>query len=234
MRRRSLLLALAPPSLAALPHVPLAVGEHGAAEQWGPLFGLLERAAGIRWDIRPLPWPRAQAFAERGGGLIFGVSRTPQRERRFAFSRPAVEVMSWALVRQGEAANLQREGFAQRTLCMARGSSYPENFAARGIAVGRWLDSDQGDPATLRMLLAGRCDAAVLTLAGRDAAMVSQRLPVLGLDLKGLEVLPRPLLGSPLHFATGLHSPWRAQLRRIDAALGREQRAIEQLMRAQR
>lgn len=231
MRRRSLLLSLTPPALAAPPAVPLAIGEHGAAEQWTPLFDLLAHSARLRWDLRPLPWPRAQAFAEQGQGLIFGLSRTPERERRFVFSQPAVEVMSWALVREGEEAAL-RDGFAERTLCMGRGSAYPATFAARGIAVGQWLESDQGDPASLRMLQAGRCDAAVITAAGRDADSVARRLQGLGLNLSGLMLLQRPLMGSPLHFATGQRSRWRPQLQALDAALHRERRAIDQLLRA--
>ncbi|MFN4116841.1 MAG: hypothetical protein ACK4F7_10145, partial [Inhella sp.] len=76
MRRRTALIAF--PALAiAAPRVPLAVGEHGAPQHWAPLFDLLATAAGWRWEIHPLPWPRAQAFAQRGAGLIFGLASNP-------------------------------------------------------------------------------------------------------------------------------------------------------------
>ncbi len=232
MRRRHALLPLLAPLCAAeaAARVPLAVGEHGAAQQWAPWFELLAAAAGLQWELQPLPWPRAQVFAESGAGLVFGLARTPQRLQRFVFSLPVLEVASWALVRQGEAGTF-RDGFAQRTLCMARGSSYPTGFAERGIAVGQWLESDQGDPATLRMLLAGRCDAAVLTVLGQDAAAAARRLQDSGIDLQGVELLTQPLAATPLHFATGLRSPWRRALQRVDEALQRERRALDRLLR---
>lgn len=234
MRRRHLLFCWGSPAAATAAgepkSVPLAVGEHGVEAQWGSLLDWLARVAGLRWELHPLPWPRAQAFAESGRGLIFGLARTAQRQPRFVFSQGSVELGTWALVRQGEAAALS-SGFAQRVVCMGRGSAYPSSFAERGIAVGRWLESDQGNPAATRMLLAGRCDAAVLSVAGRDAATVLRRLPSLGIDTRGLELLPRPLMSTPLHFATGLRSSWLPQLRRVDAALLRERAAIERLMR---
>lgn len=214
----------------AAPRVPLAVGEHGGHRAWLPLFALLAQGLDIEWDLRPMPWPRAQAFAEQGEGLMFGLARTPARQARFVFSLPVAAVATWALVRRGEArAMAGAEGLRKRTVCMARGSAYPDSLRGQGIAVGRWLESDQGDPGALRMLAARRCDVALVTLPGRQPERVREHLQAVGMPLQGLELLSQPLLDTPLHFVTGQRSPWRELLARLDALIQLERRRIEQL-----
>ncbi|MBH9579473.1 substrate-binding periplasmic protein [Inhella proteolytica] len=232
MRRRPLLLlplGAALPARAA-PRVPLAVGEHGGHRHWLPLFALLAQALGIEWDLRPMPWPRAQSFAEQGGGLMFGLAHTPARAQRFVFSQPAALVHTWALVRAGEGAALAApQSLRERTVCMARASSYPDTLRAQGIAVGQWLESDQGDPGALRMVRARRCDAALVTLPGRQPERVRRLLLEVGMPIEGLELLPRHLGDTALHFVTGVESRWRSLLAQLDQALTRERRHIEQL-----
>lgn len=230
MRRRPFLLlsALVPVAGAQGERVPLAVGEHGVESRWKALLDHLAQRAGVQWRILPMPWPRAQAFAEAGEGLMFGLNRTREREPRFAFSLPVITVQTWLVVRAAEAGQFG-DGLAQRSVCMARGSAYPSVFADRRVAVGRWVGANQGDPAALRMLLAGRCDAAVLTLPGPDAAMVQRRLAFYGLDASGLAVLPKPVTDSPLHLVTGHQSPWLPLLRRFDPILQQDRALIDHL-----
>lgn len=232
MRRRHVLpLVIALPGVArAVPRVPLAVGEHGGQLHWRPLFALLAELLEIEWDIRPMPWPRAQSFAEQGEGLMFGLARTPAREKRFVFSSPVARVPTWALVRQGQVHAMSgRAALRTRTVCMARGSSYPESLRSQGIEVGQWLESDQGDPGALRMLAAQRCDAALVTLPGRQPEQVRARLRAVGMPLEGLELLVPPLQETALHFVTGHRSRWRDLFARLELAIGREQARIEQL-----
>jgi len=233
-RRRLTLLGLglvAVPAWAR-PRVPLAVGDHGGHQHWMPLFERLAQAIELEWELRPMPWPRAQTFAEQGEGLMFGLARTPAREARFEFSLPVTVVRSWAAVRRGAAAQLAPPGaLAERTVCMARGSSYPDTLRAKGVPIGQWLESDQGDPGALRMLAAGRCDAAVLTLPGGSAELASRHLARIGISMAGLELLQRPLQETPLHFVTGLRSPWGWVLGRLNEALQRDRRLHETLQR---
>ncbi len=219
-------------SVWARTRVPLAVGDHGGHQHWMPLFELLARAVTLEWELRPMPWPRAQAFAEQGDGLMFGLARTPAREARFAFSRPVAVMRSWAVVREGEAHALGRPGgLAERQVCMARGSSYPDTLRAQGVPIGHWLESDQGDPGALRMLAAGRCDAAVLTLPGATAELATQHLAAIGVPTAGLELLSQHLQQTPLHFVTGRRSRWRWVLVRLDDTLQRDRRLQETLQR---
>lgn len=232
MRRRPLLVlpVSAAPSVWAAPRVPLAVGEHGGHRHWLPLFALLARALGIEWELRPMPWPRAQSFAEQGGGLMFGLARTPARTGRFVFSQTAALVHTWALVRAGEGAALAApQGLRTRTVCMARASSYPDTLRAQGIVVGQWLESDQGDPGALRMVKARRCDAALVTLPGRRPERARRLLLEVGMPIEGLELLPQHLGDTALHFVTGVESRWRPWLAQLDQALTRERRHIEEL-----
>lgn len=231
MRRRLALTAmLAPPVWATAGDVPLAVGEHSVVARWQTVLSHVAQRVGVRWQYQPLPWVRAQAFAETGQGLMFGLGRTPERETRFVFSRPVVTVQTWVVVREADQHTFG-DGLAQRSACMARGSAYPGVFADLGVPVGRWVEVNQGNPAALRMLQAQRCDAAVLSLPGPDSQAVKQRLEGYGMDASGLAVLPRPITQAPLHFVTGHRSPWLPLLQRIDEVLRKDRARLDRLAR---
>ena len=99
---------------------------------------------------------------------MYGLSRTPQREKVLLFSLPIWTNHTWAVVREGEQASIKRYGDLNgQVVCWARGSSYGELFSLAGL--GR-MDAREAsdDDGALRMAGAGRCRAALITLETDD------------------------------------------------------------------
>lgn len=212
--------------------VPVFTGDAATAPGWkSRVLDLLGTAAGIRWDIQAAPWPRAQSLAEQGEGLIFAVRRSPEREARFVFSRPVLNLSTWALVRVGQAAAWDREGLPRNLrVCAARGSHYADVLPLRPDV--RWLESDQGDNGAVRMLLAGRCDLTLITGRGADGDSAWRSMRIEGLPVDGLEALERPLKQTPLHFATGHRSVWREVLPALDRAIAQHRAGLDAIANA--
>lgn len=232
LSRRWLLPALfCPAAWAEERRVPVFMGDTAVTGWKSQVLELLGPSAGVVWETRTVPWPRAQALAERGEGLIFAVRRSPDREKRFVFSRTVLSLSTWALVRVGQAARWDREGLPRGLrICAARGSAYSD--AMRALQGASWLESDQGDTGALRMLLAGRCDVTLITGRGADGDSAWRSMRIEGLPVDGLEALARPLSETPLHFATGHASAWREVLPALDRAIAMQKAGLDAIARA--
>ena len=95
------------------------------------LLSYIEKETGVRFERNFVPWKRALQSAIDGKGIVFGASKTPERERSLAFSEPIYSDNVWIITR-----------------CDAR-FNYHGVTDLKGKKVGLIRDSDYG-PDILR------------------------------------------------------------------------------------
>ncbi|MDR7272395.1 ABC-type amino acid transport substrate-binding protein [Pelomonas saccharophila] len=230
-RRQALALALATVVLPAraAPLVPLFVGTGPPSDQTPQMLAWLATQAGLGWDYRPTPWLRAQKLTAAGEGVMYGLSRTPRREKELLFSLPIWTNHTWAVVRRGEEASIRRYGDLDgQAVCWARGSSYGELFSQAGLGRMKALEANDDDTA-LRMAAAGRCRAALITLETGDATLAARHPALAGMQGRGLVLVPVAMTTTSLHFATGLNSHWTWVIDRIDRVVARSRTELDRL-----
>jgi len=231
-RRQMLALALGQPiGLAAQTdqQVPLFVGTGPPSDQTPQMLAWVGAQAGVHWDARPTPWLRAQKLTAAGEGVMFGLSRTPQREKELLYSLPIWSNHTWAIVREGDQTHFRRYGDLNGQLvCWARGSSYGELFTLAGL--GR-MDAREAsdDDGALRMAAAGRCRAALVTLETHDPKLAQLHPALNGLRGRGLALVPIPLATTPLHFVTGHGSRWTWVIERINRVVSHSRGELEKM-----
>ncbi len=215
--------------------VPLAVGDHVNRAFVVPLLDLIADGAGIQWQIEWMPFARTLLQAERGQSLGFGMTRTPARERVYAFSDVLFFNHAWSIVRRERRLSIQQlSDLDGLSICLGRGVSLSPAFEeARGKRFQ--VETSGADLAgRVRMLMAGRCDVVLASHRSPDPWLIERRLrKEVGLG-SALEVLPRPLMVDPVHFAVGLDTPLAALLPRINKGLAARRQAIRALVDSER
>ncbi|WP_319583325.1 transporter substrate-binding domain-containing protein [uncultured Pseudodesulfovibrio sp.] len=122
----------------------------------------IEARTGLSFDIRLMPWKRAYMSALEGRGGIFGLSKNMERMSLFDFSEVMyVDEMRIVVLKGREFTYREPEDLKGMTLGITRGASYGDEFDR---AKGRIFipSEDSGPISRLRMLLAGRIDAALI------------------------------------------------------------------------
>ncbi|XXJ21043.1 substrate-binding periplasmic protein [Desulfovibrio caledoniensis] len=122
----------------------------------------IEARTGLSFDIRLVPWKRAYMSALEGRGGIFGLSKNMERLSLFDFSEVMyVDEMRLVVLKGREFVYRSPEDLKGMTLGVTRGASYGDEYDR---AKGRLFipSEDSGPISRLRMLLAGRIDAALI------------------------------------------------------------------------
>ena len=122
----------------------------------------VEARTGLSFEIKLMPWKRAymNALEDRGG--IFGLSMNKERKGLFDFSEVMYfDEMRLVVLKGREFAYHSVEDLKCMTVGVTRGASYGDDYDR---AKGRiFVPSEDSSPVSrLRMLLAGRIDAALL------------------------------------------------------------------------
>lgn len=231
-RRQVLALALGQALTArahAEPTVPLFIGTGPPSDETPQMLSWIAEQAGLSWDRRPTPWLRAQKLTAAGEGVMFGLTRTPQREKELLFSLPIWSNHTWAVVREGDPIHIRRYGDLDgQVVCWARGSSYGELFTLAGL--GRMDPREAGDDdGALRMAGAGRCRVALITLETSDPKQALLHPALAGLRSRGLALVPVALATTPLHFVAGHDSPWTWVIERINRVVSHSRGELEKM-----
>ncbi len=231
-RRQLLALTLGAPlggPVRAAPLVPLFVGTGPPSDQTPEMLALVGARAGLAWDYRPTPWLRAQKLTAAGDGVMFGLTRTPQRDKVLRFSQPVWTNHTWAIVRDGEQGRIHHyRDLNGQVVCWTRGSSYGELFTHAGLGQMDARESSD-DEGALRMAAAGRCLAALLTLESSRADQALRHPALAGLAKRGLALVPVPLAATPLHFATGREGRWAWAIDRINRVVSQAHGELEKM-----
>ncbi|MDH0865417.1 transporter substrate-binding domain-containing protein [Mitsuaria sp. GD03876] len=194
-----------------------------------PLLKLIAESAGLQWELLLLPWPRALLGGELGQHLVFGLSRSPARDKVFAYSQPAFVSRGWLVVTKARPIPFERlEDLRGRTLCVSRGATYGAAFEEARRELFRVETGGNDLDTRARMLAAGRCDAMLATHRGSAAALERRLRGLRGGDQ--FRVLPTPLVEEGIVFGAARGSEAAALLPRLDDAIHRARAAIQTLV----
>jgi polar amino acid transport system substrate-binding protein len=217
-----------------------ALDEHGKQkplnERNRQLLGFLERELDIVFDIRMYPWMRAERNAMQGAGLIFGLSKTPERLRRLRFSDIVAANKLWLVTRSDKKFDYHSiEDLAGKTVGAVRGYSYGEPFDSARDVVFRVEGDLSSRELRLKRLLLGRVDVVLLYQPHTEGpAEIEARLNAFmdphraGLNVPAgvsISVLPTPMqIDHQLYFAVAKDKD-DGTIDRINAALARQRKS---------
>lgn len=184
------------------------------ADHFTRILQHLEKDLGIQFQLQIYPWNRAVKLATQDGGLIFGLSLTPEREANFAFSEPALFQHLWLVTRADREFPFETlQDLKGKTIGVVRGSKYGGEFDAQKNQLFKVDDDIDAQVARLRKLLSQRIDAMLFASPISDAKEVEALVNAIPLNLpephpptrKRFSVLAVPVLKDPLRFAILRH-----------------------------
>ncbi len=217
-----------------------ALDEHGRPKALNPrrrkLFDYLEQELKLTFDVRMYPWLRAERYAEQGLGLIYGLSKTPERLPEFHFSDVAESNKLWLVTRSDATFPFRGvEDLRGKTVGSVRGYHYGDAFKR---AKGKLFQVDEGVGSRairLRRLMLRRVDVVLLFQPQAESAAEAEANINAFMALQGPDparppqvsysVLPTPLeTEHELRFAIARDKD-DGIIERINAALAQRQKA---------
>ncbi|HKI80252.1 MAG TPA: transporter substrate-binding domain-containing protein [Pseudodesulfovibrio sp.] len=179
----------------------------------------IEARTGLSFDIRLMPWKRAYMYALEGRGGIFGLSKNRDRMALFDFSDVMyVDEMRLVVLKDREFSYHTVEDLKGMTLGVTRGASYGDDFDR---AKGRIFtpSEDSGPISRLRMLLAGRIDAALIGPGEVSVRFAIAQDKILRKNQEQFVILDTPLAQDDNYIGFSKDSKQHAVLEKIDKAL---------------
>lgn len=201
----------------------LADGRVRQQAEWTARIRLIQElaeAAGVPIDIQPLPWRRAQANAEAGSGLIWGLARTPDRAATFEFSEPVLMQPVWVVARADSPWTFR--GIADlrgKSISVPSGARFSGEFDA---ARGRQFVVEQRSTslsARLQMLARGRVDAVAFGSLRQTQRAAQAYVDCYHGQPGELRVAATPMSHESLHIAAAKGSEAAALIPKINAGL---------------
>jgi polar amino acid transport system substrate-binding protein len=175
------------------------------------LFTYLERALKFQFEIRRVPWKRALESAQSGEGLIFGISKTPERLRHLAFSVPIYSEQALLITRCESRFRFNSlPDLKGKTLGIVRGTSYGEEFDKQKNNLFMVEDDTGNTPARFNKLRLGRMDGLLWYSQTHDLAKLERSLNELysgsqdqrtGKATRQFCVQAKPISSVEIHFA---------------------------------
>ena len=209
--------------------VPLIVGAGLRSDATLHLMTWFAARLDVDWDMRPTPWLRAQQQVAAGEGLMYGLSRSPEREQLLRFSLPVWRYHTWAVVRQEDKPRIRHAADMRgMALCWTRGSNY-EGLARRADLDLSQVQETTSDEGGLRMVAAGRCRAMLLTMETNQIQRAEKILAPAALHHQGLALVSLPLNAVSVHFAAAHQSRWAPVMDRIDQVISGSRASLERL-----
>ncbi|MFZ6759434.1 substrate-binding periplasmic protein [Undibacterium sp. Ji50W] len=175
------------------------------------LFEFIERDQGIKIQHVRYPWPRALIAAENGEGVLFGVSKTRERERLFHFSLPVHSKYIFLVTRSDATFKFNSlVDLKGKTIGMPRGISLGDDFDALKDNFFTVEPDNNAPVSRVYKLLFRRMDVAVFSSLSKNPRELGARLQKIRdahdggmppMDKVQLSVLPKPLMIDTMHFA---------------------------------
>jgi polar amino acid transport system substrate-binding protein len=177
------------------------------------IFSKIEKDINIQFELQQYPWNRAVMMASYEGNLIFGLSKTAEREKIFTFSEPVVYNFIWLITRSDKKFNFQTiEDLKGKTIGVVRGSQYGGEFDAQRNKTFKTDDDLDSHEIRLKKIIENRIDAMIYASLLENPLEVEQvinRMNVDGNTGKGranakkvkFSVLPVYVLKDDIRFA---------------------------------
>ncbi|MBR7747028.1 substrate-binding periplasmic protein [Undibacterium baiyunense] len=201
--------------------VPLLFGENRnekgelnpIPERFTRVFSAIEKDHNIQFSLQIYPWNRAVKIASTEGGLIFGLSLTPERAEIFRFSEPVVYQYLWLVTRTDQQFPFKTiEDLKGKTIGVVRGSKYGGEFDRLKNVLFKTDDDIDAYGPRLKKLQSRRIDAMIFAspLTNHkevEALIKSIKIPqenetdLSAHQVTRFSVLPIPVLKDGIRFA---------------------------------
>ncbi len=174
------------------------------------LLQVLEQRSKLKFDIRRYPWKRALENAVNGEGLIFGISKTPERLRSLTFSLPMFADQSLLVTLCNSKFRFQSlDDLKGKTLGIVRGTSYGEEFDRLSNVWFKVEDDTGNNPGRFKKLSMGRMDAFLLYSSVADTSRLERHINEEYARESGNQpagsktfcILPKPVSSVDIHIA---------------------------------
>ncbi len=172
------------------------------------IFNYLEKQTGLSLEVRRYPWKRALEMAFNGEGIIFGISKTQEREKSLVFSTALYADSVYLVTRCDQTFKYQQvSDLKGKIIGMVRGTSYGSDFDNQ---IGKLfkVESDTGSNAgRLRKLYQRRMDAFLMYSIQNSQQLASQLNQGYGAEFPAHSdkpvfcVLPNPISQVGIHLA---------------------------------
>lgn len=194
------------------------------------LLRYFERESGLHFELRLLPWNRAQLLAKNGDGIIYGFSRSPQRLIDYHFSMPVVTERIWAITYGEPKPNFRSAADLKgKTISIGRGFSHGMEFEqAKNVLFTVQEDSAQAS-ARFKKLVARHSEVMLwpvreLERSGQVERYLQEKLlpsfhdpELIG---KTFSVSRQPMFYDTVHFA-GAKGRYEAEIKKLDEVIKR-------------
>lgn len=201
--------------------VPLLFGENRnekgelnpIPERFTSIFAAIEKDHNIQFSLQIYPWNRAVKIASTEGGLIFGLSLTPERAEIFRFSEPVVYQYLWLVTRADQQFPFNTiEDLKGKTIGVVRGSKYGGEFDRLKNVLFKTDDDIDAYGPRLKKLQNRRIDAMIFASPLTNHKEVEALIKTIKIpqenetDLSAhqvtrFSVLPIPVLKDGIRFA---------------------------------
>lgn len=201
--------------------VPLLFGENRnekgelnpIPERFTSIFAAIEKDHNIQFSLQIYPWNRAVKIASTEGGLIFGLSLTPERAEIFRFSEPVVYQYLWLVTRTDQQFPFKTiEDLKGKMIGVVRGSKYGGEFDRLKNVLFKTDDDIDAYGPRLKKLQNRRIDAMIFASPLTNHKEVEALIKTIKIpqenetDLSAhqvtrFSVLPIPVLKDGIRFA---------------------------------
>ncbi|MES2047348.1 MAG: ABC transporter substrate-binding protein [Pseudomonadota bacterium] len=188
----------------------------------------LEATIDLHFELRRYPWKRALEQAKNGEGLIFGISKTTDRLRKYAFSEPVYIDQTWLVTRCDTTFTFNDlQDLKGKTIGVVRGASSGEAFDQLANVLFKIEDDTGANQARFTKLYNRRMNALIFykpdMVAGKLEVELNRQYAHHFTDVKKNDahvfcVLPKPVSAVSIHFAAGIDQDL-TYLELIDKAL---------------
>jgi ABC-type amino acid transport substrate-binding protein len=189
-----------------------------------------ERRAGLKFETVILPWKRAQIETLDGKGIIYGFSRSAERNRVYHFSQPFVIEKIWGVTYGSPKPKYKRpEDLRGKVVSIGRGFSHGMEFDQARDVIFTVQEDSASIIARFKKLMAKRSDVMVWPIRGlehtKDVENYINRVLVQESndpELKGVhfDVTENPLFLDTTHFASA-QGKYVDVIAKIDKAIAR-------------
>lgn len=203
------------------------------------LFNYLEQELNVTFQIKSYPWPRAERNALNGAGLIFGLPKNDERQRRLHYSDAVGSNTLWLVTRSDTTFPFATlDDLRGKTVGAVRGYTYGDEFERRRNKLFRVDDDIASRSARLQRLLLKRVDALLLVQPGWESAQeveagLRAEIAAFSKELNlppdvSLSVLPQPVQTDSGEYFAIAHAQDDGLIDRINTALARQRRRTAQ------
>ena len=180
---------------------------------------LVLKEAGIDFRFKLAPWKRAYMEALRGNGLVFGMYWTPDRAKKFNFSKPLWSEEIVIATQRGNEFKFEKiDDLKGKKISMQRGTRPGSEFE-NALKNKLFIAMPNNSPVErIDVLMHGQVDAGIFN---PGLASVIWNAKLAGVPIQSISILKKPLAIKDKHIAIARFLNREDLIKKIDAAIDR-------------